>query len=264
MDFPDQMAIPLSRTKLILMLLGAAVFIALGLAVFAMSDATFASLYPHRSSAGVRGAGLVSALFFGLCALVGMRKLLDTRPGLTFNAAGMIDNSSGTGIGFVPWSDITGSQICTMGRYRYVVVKLANPEKYLHAGGRARQLLSRMNVQVCGSPIALSSNTLAIDFDDLAGSFDHYFQKYRDTHPISLSPKDITPPQPRKWIGYAVNVPLGIAAMIATIWCLRHGYLSFNANDDWQPKIIMAGLIAPFIAVLFAIIAFFYRNNRSS
>ena len=76
-------------------------------------------------------------------------------------------------------------------------------------------------------------------------------------------------PSAPKWILALCAIPISIAAMLFTIWLLRHHYLSINNDGSLSPRltqkaegrIIMLGLIAPFVAVLFAIIAFFMRNN---
>lgn len=49
--------------------------------------------------------------------------------------------------------------------------------------------------------------------------------------------------------------------MLCTIWLLHHGYLSINSNSRQEQKIIVYGLVAPFVAILFAIVAYFTRNN---
>ncbi len=72
-----------------------------------------------------------------------------------------------------------------------------------------------------------------------------------------------------KWILALCAIPVSIGAMIFTIWLLRHHYLSINNDGSLsshfthktESRIIMLGLIAPFLAVLFAIIAIFMRNN---
>jgi hypothetical protein len=50
--------------------------------------------------------------------------------------------------------------------------------------------------------------------------------------------------------------------MVFIIWCLRHGYLSIYSRNRQEEKLIIYGLAAPFCAVLYAIIAFFMRNNK--
>jgi hypothetical protein len=72
-----------------------------------------------------------------------------------------------------------------------------------------------------------------------------------------------------KWVVALCAIPVSIAAMLFVIWLLRHHYLSINNDGSLSPRlshraegrIILLGLIAPFLAVLFAIIAFFMRRN---
>jgi|GEM_PF-2747712 len=77
--------------------------------------------------------------------------------------------------------------------------------------------------------------------------------------------------QHTKWVLALCAVPLAVVAMLCTIWLLHHGYLSIHHlhqdywsrhRDRWETKVIMLGLLAPFLAVLFAIVAFFMRDNN--
>lgn len=75
----------------------------------------------------------------------------------------------------------------------------------------------------------------------------------------------------RKWVLALCAIPLSVAAMLCTIWFLHHGYLSIhrvhhgllsNSNRRLENRIIIFGLLAPFLVVLFAITAFFMRDNN--
>jgi len=76
-------------------------------------------------------------------------------------------------------------------------------------------------------------------------------------------------PSAPKWILALFAIPISIAAMVFVIWLLHHHYLSMNNDGSLssrlthraEGRIIMFGLLAPFLAVIFAIVAFFMRNN---
>jgi hypothetical protein len=156
-------------------MIGAAAFVAAGAWLFTMDDRTIGR---YRDPVYVHGVGLVAIIFFGLGGIIGARKLFDRRPGLQFTEAGIVDNASGVAAGFVLWSDITGTMIYTIKRSRFLVVKVMGPEKYIAIGGVLRRSLNRMTFKTFGSPIALSSNALAISFDELVRLFDFYLSKY--------------------------------------------------------------------------------------
>jgi hypothetical protein len=178
MNLSDETIIPLSRTKILLLIIGAAAFAALGLWLFYLDDQTITHM--GRDPEFVHGVGLAAIIFAGLCAILGARKLFDRRPGLRFTTAGIVDNASGVAVGLVPWSDITGTEIYRVSRTRMLVVKVTDPEKYIAVGGAMRRSVNRMNFNMCGSPIVLSPNTLAIKFDELVRLFDVHLAEYGD------------------------------------------------------------------------------------
>ncbi|HVJ51042.1 MAG TPA: STM3941 family protein [Aliidongia sp.] len=170
--------IPLSKTKILLAMIGSIAFVGVGAWMFGMSDVTAVHSL-HRPPLYVHGVGLVSMIFAGLCGIIAARKFFDRRPGLHLTEAGLIDNSSGVSAGFVPWTDIIGIKLHKIAHTRFLVVEVAEPEKYIARGSAVRRWLNRKNFHRCGSPITISSTALAIDFDDLTRLFNHYLSKYR-------------------------------------------------------------------------------------
>jgi hypothetical protein len=65
-------------------------------------------------------------------------------------------------------------------------------------------------------------------------------------------------------------IPVAICVMLSTIWLLHNHYLSINHDGIWSSRLsrraearaIMGGLIAPFLAVLFAIVALLTGEDR--
>jgi hypothetical protein len=94
MNTPDQTIIELSRKKIILIVLGSSVFVAIGVWMLSLDEASIRSMSRGRNPTFIHGLGIVSIVFFGLCGFVALTKLLDRRPGLVFNAAGIVDNAS--------------------------------------------------------------------------------------------------------------------------------------------------------------------------
>lgn len=96
------------------------------------------------------------------------------------SAAGIVDSSGTVSAGLIPWSDIQGFGIHEIQKQRMLIIKLADPEKYIRAGGPMKQALNRMNTRICGSPVAISSNALKINFDELVRLCNSYHAKYAD------------------------------------------------------------------------------------
>ncbi len=127
----DEKIIELSKGKILLLVIGAAVFVALGIWMYLLNPAWIESQPRFNDPLLTHGIGIVSVVFFGLCAIVGIKKLFERRPGLILSAAGLSDNSSGVSAGLIPWDEIEGFDVFKIRRQKLLVVKLADPEKYM-------------------------------------------------------------------------------------------------------------------------------------
>jgi hypothetical protein len=185
MGATDELVIELSRSKVLLIILGACIFIALGYWCFTR-DASEMKGMPIDDPLIVHGAGIAGMVFAGLGVIIGIRKLFDKKPGLVLNSAGIIDNSSGLSAGFIPWSDITGGEIYQIRRKKMLMIKVRNPEEFIRRGNVLRQALVRMNSKMSGSPIAITSSTLKIKFPELLARFQQYHRKYGQSMKASV------------------------------------------------------------------------------
>jgi hypothetical protein len=175
----NERVVPLSKVKVLLLIFGSIVFVALGFWMFQLDSAWIESQRRFNSPTLVHGVGIIAVVFFGFCGAAGIRKLFDRRPGLVLNAAGIMDNSSGASAGLIPWADIERFETSVIQKQRLLVVKLVAPEKYVSSGGSFRRALNRANMKLVGSPVAIASNALKIDFDGLVALCNDYFARYR-------------------------------------------------------------------------------------
>ena len=163
----ERIEIPLSKTKLTFMLLGSIAFVALGI-WFVTSPNDLKTTYSAQNPILVFGVGLASLIFFGLCLIYLAKKLPDSSPGLTIDAKGIYDNSSGVSAGLIVWDDIVRLQIENVVNQKFIMVIVSNPEKYID---RQKSSLKKMamgrNYKSYGSPISISANGLKMTFDDL-------------------------------------------------------------------------------------------------
>ena len=87
--FETERAIALSKGKMLLLLAGSCLFVALGYCLLQMSDAQIATLRRFNAPWFVRAIGVTSIVFFGFCGLFVCKKLFDQKPGLLLNAQGL-------------------------------------------------------------------------------------------------------------------------------------------------------------------------------
>jgi hypothetical protein len=162
----EQIEIPLSKTKLILTLLGAIAFVGLGF---------WFLINPPKSSIPILGnptilfiVGLISIIFFGLVTATVFRKLSDKNAGLIINRQGIIDNSSGVSAGLVSWKDIQEIKVTQIMNQKFLMFIVNNPQEYLDkVPNTLKRKGMEMNYRTYGSPISISAVSLQTNFDAL-------------------------------------------------------------------------------------------------
>ena len=101
-----------ARRKLQLLLLVSLAFVALGLW----------SVRDHK------WMGLAPAIFFGGCALAFIRELLDTRPRIIIDDAGVFDRTLKAGI--VSWDDILDAESFSKSGQPFIALRVRSDAKY--------------------------------------------------------------------------------------------------------------------------------------
>lgn len=119
---------------------------------------------------------MVSVFFFGLCGLIGVKKIFDSKPGLTLNSEGITDNSSGVAAGFIQWSEIDGINESQFQKQKFVSIMVKNPEKYLNSGSALQKIAKKANLKMCGTPINISANSLKMKYEELFKTVTEYYQ----------------------------------------------------------------------------------------
>lgn len=174
----SRIVIPLSKKKIIIRLIGALAFVGIGIWLMVM---------PPMNSNIILGlpivrytAGIISILFFGLCAFLLFRKLPDNKPGLTMDPLGIIDNSSGNSLGLILWKDIKNISVVTIQRQKIIMLHVNNPQAYIerHTGGFAKKMLA-WNHKLYGTPLSITAGGLAITFDELLNTMNQQLNYYQ-------------------------------------------------------------------------------------
>jgi len=142
MQKPDPIVIPLSKSKIVLMLAGAVVFVVLGVFFIIKPESFRNSLF--YSPITIVCVGVAAVLFFGFVVIALVKKLRDNTPGIIINNEGIVDNSSAVSAGLVIWDDITGIQIAQVMNQRFIMLILKNPNDYInmHTNILKKKLLS--------------------------------------------------------------------------------------------------------------------------
>ena len=169
-----------NKLKIILLIIVACVFVAVGVWFLILDAQSIESNKSLDSLSLVSLVGLVGILFFGLCALMGLIKLFDKSPGLILNETGILDNSSGVSVGVIPWSEVVGINQYQVQQQRFVSIMVQNPEKYINTGNALKRMANRANFKMSGTPINISANSLKISYEELLDIIEAFYRKSRE------------------------------------------------------------------------------------
>ena len=172
----QEKVIELNRVKIILLISGAIIFVLIGAFFLSLSPESIESQHRHNSPTLIYGIGITSISFFGLCGLVGLRKLFDRSPGLIISSEGIFDNSSGVSAGMVPWSDIVGIGEYQVQKQKFITIHVIDPNKYASRGNALKRMANRANIRMYGTPVSITSNTLKISYSELLSTINTYYQ----------------------------------------------------------------------------------------
>jgi hypothetical protein len=160
-----EIEIPLSKKKNVLMLLGAIIFVVLGVWFVSKPENFVSSIY--RNIALIRFAGMLSIVFFGVCAIYGVIKLFDKKYGLIIDKNGITDNTNASSVGLISWADISSIETQQVMSTKFLLIFITNPDKYLNRITGLKRKLLQANLRMYGTPLSITSNSILCNFDDL-------------------------------------------------------------------------------------------------
>ncbi len=176
----DKIEVPLSQNKMLLAIGGSILFVLLGVWLFVSADSFQEnSVRLLRNPIIVKGAGVLAILCFGVMAGMGIKKLFDKKIGLSIDAHGITDNSNTSSVGFIEWDDITRIETQQVMSTKFLLIHVRNPEKYIEKASGMKAKLMRSNMQMYGTPISITSNTLKCSFDELEKLIGTAFEQSR-------------------------------------------------------------------------------------
>lgn len=173
----DKIIIPLSKSKITILLTGSIIFVIIGV-LFILHPDRFLTIFLKNKEI-IRITGFASVGFFGLCAIFYIVKLFDNNPGLIIDKNGILDNSSGISSGLITWQDIQDINVLEIARQKIILIVVSNPEDYIarQKSGFKRKIL-RLNYRKYETPVQITANGLKIKFERLHTLLLTYKEKY--------------------------------------------------------------------------------------
>lgn len=171
--------IPLNKTKIILMFMGAVVIVIIGFGLV-IAPQFFRTYLGPFSPLLLRLVGVLYIIFFGLCLYYFGRKVFDKKPGLVIDEQGIIDNYSTLEAGRVLWTEVMGLSEWQYAGQKMVVLLLNDPQCYIDNQPKTLKRKALLfNLKECGSPLALSANGLKISYKRLHALLHEKYAEYQ-------------------------------------------------------------------------------------
>ena len=167
-------SIPLSKTKNVLLFLGAVAFVVGSGWIWSIADTQ-----TRYSPLFAKAVAVVGASFFALCSIYASFKIFDSRPGLIIDSQGIVDNSSAVAAGRIFWHEINGLKISDIAGQRFITIEVVDAKIFVERGGFLRRTLNAVNTKMTGSPLSISSNSLRVNFDQLVFQLTEAFEQYK-------------------------------------------------------------------------------------
>lgn len=140
-----------SKKKIFLRLIGAIVFVALGIWVMTFPSDELTEIFyssPTFSFIAKYGIGILTILFFSITAFSLTKKIFDNKPKLIMDEKGLTLYQI-----FISWDDI----IRVENNSRYLIVFIKNPEQYIVQNtNKYKQAILRSCYKTKGSPVLVA------------------------------------------------------------------------------------------------------------
>ncbi len=165
--------IPASKVKMLLVFVGAALFVAIGFWMLALNKEIGFSIFMTLIAT-------LSILFFGAVAMSSFTKLFTSlKYGLKINAEGIDDRSSGASIGLVPWAQIIDFKVLKVNSTKFILIYIIDPQLFINEQSVTKRLILKANYKTYGTPISISAVGLSCKFSVLLKIIEEAFQRYK-------------------------------------------------------------------------------------
>ena len=152
----NKIEIAFNKWKLLLAIIGSALFVWLGIYLVFIWTEDPSTSYPLVKKI----VGGISILFFGAVGLFGIYKLVLNKSALVISDEGILDNSSSTSFGLIKWETITGFKIEEMMSQKFLVIHVTNPEELIEQAKGLRKKVMKNNYSMYRTPITIPSSVI--------------------------------------------------------------------------------------------------------
>jgi hypothetical protein len=154
----DEVVIKVSKTKMLLGMIGSMAFVFIGIYLWSI-----AGKQTHYPPAYIKSVVLATWFFFGLGFVFLFYKLFDTTPGLIVNSKGFVF----AGGEMIKWNDITSIKVHEVKKTKLILIFVSNPEYYIASAGKFKRPAMKFGEKLYGTPLTIAAASLQCSFQEL-------------------------------------------------------------------------------------------------
>ena len=174
----ERLEICTSRKKSVLLLIGAILFVVLGIWLLMNAE----QLADSRNSSPFlfNMVGIAAIIFFGLGIIVALKRIIKSDIALVIDSNGLHFNPKNFHSGIIRWSDIIDFEEISIRSTPIVIVHVRDPESWVAKENNAfRRQLMKVNINQYQSPFNIASAGLSISHAQLLESLNTYHKNFR-------------------------------------------------------------------------------------
>lgn len=136
--------------------------------------------FDHQSDLGVRIAGVLGILFFGLGIFVAIGRIVRNKLILVIDSVGIDVNPEKSPSERIEWKNIEGFDVIGGKGAKIILIIVNNPGYWIEREQNpVRKKMMKFNLGYCGTPFSVSANATRSSHDELLKILNESRQKYR-------------------------------------------------------------------------------------
>ncbi|MCF3110353.1 hypothetical protein LL912_16330 [Niabella sp. CC-SYL272] len=168
--------IPINKKKTVRYLIGAILFVLLGV-LFVIKPFLFIR---SDDPTMIRIIGYICTGFFGIGIIVFIQKLANKKEGLFIDAEGITDNSSGISAGRILWRDVKNIRVEQVSDQPIIMLDVKDPLAYLQRQQNpVKKRAMELTYQLYKTPVAISAQFLNIGSEQLLPLLEAAFKDFK-------------------------------------------------------------------------------------
>ncbi|UVI30804.1 STM3941 family protein [Paenibacillus spongiae] len=157
----EELVVYPSPRKLLGLCAASIIFVLIGGGMIAIS------LSEEDSSVPILVIGLISILFFGLCLIYVLYRLLNKKPSIVLDDQGIMDDSSYIGGGLLRWDQIEEIMLYDFMGQRFIGLKLVDTQAFLTQQSGLKKVLIKLNRGMVKAPVNISQQGVTMPLGEL-------------------------------------------------------------------------------------------------